>query len=231
MIGTMSRQGRTARYRYRGLAALLSAIALCLTPGLPALGAGQEPAALVEQIDAPSLGLEFMDFVEAGTEIVLAPGERLTLSYLQSCILEEIEGARVIVGESQSEVSGAGTVVRSEVDCDGGGIVPTKRQNQKIAGLVMRGENEPAVLVYSTEPLFVFREPVRHLEVTLEIPGYYEVYNFTVTGNHVDLADERLQLRPGAIYSAKADGEKRLFKIDDDATATDRPAIGRLVGF
>jgi hypothetical protein len=234
MNRAMSRRSRIGRAFASGPLGVLAVMAVCALPAPGARATSEQPAALVEQIDAKGVDLGFMDFVDAGTEIV--PGDSLTLSYFQSCVLEEIKGGRVVVGERESTVSEGGSVSRRQVDCDGGGIVATERQSQKVAALVLRtsdedcGEADP-VMVDSTEPLFAFREPVRDLEVELRVPGYYEVHNLKVTGNHVDLADERLQLRPDGLYCATAGDMQRLFKVDRDATAEHSSAIGRLVAF
>ena len=85
----------------------------------PREAAAGEPVAVVEQIAAPSTGLQFMDFVEVGRLIKLRAGETMSLGYFGSCIQEQIVGGSVRIGTNQSNVDG-GEVTREQVECDGG---------------------------------------------------------------------------------------------------------------
>jgi hypothetical protein len=95
------------------------AAALALTALPSSESAAGEPVAVVEQIEAPGTGLQFMDFVEVGRLIKLRAGESLTLGYFGSCTQERIVGGTVRIGTDQSSVDG-GEITRQQVECDGG---------------------------------------------------------------------------------------------------------------
>lgn len=195
----------------------------------------KEPAALVEDINAANVDLEFMDFVYEGMQIVLEDDETLTLSYLRSCTVEEITGGLVKIGRLQSEVSGPVPVVRSAVKCDGGGIVPTERQSEDAAVFVFRNANDDSeevpVKVYATTPAFVFPKPVEELVITREDQGFREWYRFQVDGRLLDMAKQTEALIPGGLYRAKTVEKSVLFKIAANASTADGPIVKRLIAF
>ena len=205
--------------------------------GLSAHGQGfiDTPAAIVEDIKAPGTGLKLMELLLTGDTIKLSDDETLKLSYLRSCLVEEFKGGVVTVGETQSVVIGGRLQYREKVDCDGGGIVPTNRQREDIAGTVFRVPEAASgiklVKVYATAPVFAFAEPVKELVVKREDPGAQEEYRFAVDGHILDLADENVQLAAGGIYRAETEKNATIFHIAPDATATSSATISRLIGF
>src|SRR5262249_31010959 len=67
--------------------------------------AAAEEVALVEDIDAPSLGIQFMDYLASGQVLRLRPGETIVIDYLRSCQRETIAGGNVTIGADQSLVA------------------------------------------------------------------------------------------------------------------------------
>ena len=65
---------------------------------LPAIDLAQQPAAIVEEIDATGATLSQFDYVVPGRVIDLEPTGTLTLGYLASCERERIQGGTVTVG-------------------------------------------------------------------------------------------------------------------------------------
>ncbi len=204
--------------------------------GLPARAepAPAKPAAIVEDIQAAAAEFGPLDFVFEGTTITLAEGETLKLAYLRSCIVEEFEGGVITVGETRSEQAGGNLQYRQEVDCDGGGIVPTKRQAKDVPGIVFRApdsdNDEPLVIVYATKPVFAFAEPVTELVIARVDLGFQEERRFPVTSDRLDLADEQVGLVAGGLYRATTEKGSVLFRVSRGATTTSSSVISRLIG-
>ena len=201
---------------------------------VPTEAAPAKPAAIIEDIQSATAEFGPLDFLFEGNTITLAEGETLTLAYLRSCIVEEFKGGVVTVGKSQSEPAGGNLLYRHEVDCDGGGIVPTERQGQDLGGVAFRAPNsdndEPLVIVYATMPVFAFSEPATELVIAREDPGFEEERRFPVTGDRLDLADQRVRLVVGGLYRATTENSSILLRISRRATATTSSVISRLVG-
>ncbi len=200
----------------------------------PAETAPAKPAAIIEDIQAAAAEFGPLDFLFEGTTITLAEGETLKLAYLRSCIVEEFKGGVVTVGKIQSEQAGGNLQYRQEVDCDGGGIVPTERQGQDIGGVVFRApdsdNDEPLVIVYATKPVFAFAEPATELVIARVDPGFQEERRFPVTGDRLDLAGEQVGLVVGGLYRATTEKGSVLFRVSRRATTTSSSVISRLVG-
>ncbi len=218
------------------LTRLLTPVMAALLLGLPvgAEAAPAKPAAIIEDIQSAAAEFGPLDFLFEGNTITLAEGETLTLAYLRSCIVEEFKGGVVTVGKKQSEPSGGNLQFRQVVDCDGGGIVPTERQGQEVAGVVIRApdsdNDEPLVFVYATKPIFVFSEPVTELIIARVDPGFEDERRFPVTGDRLDLAREPVELVAGGLYRATTEKGSVLFRVSRRATATSSSVISRLIG-
>ena len=136
--------------------------------GLPAQAqtASTSPTAIIEDIDAEGVDFEPLDLVYEGDIIELGASGTLKLGYLRSCIVEEIEGGTVTVGRTESKLANSKPPIRYSVDCDGGGIVPTKEQAEDVGGIVFRsaqdlGGDELWVVVRATVPVFAFIKPTK----------------------------------------------------------------------
>lgn len=213
---------------------LLSALAGLLIgfPGQADADQGQ-PAAIVEQVAAPETGLELMDFLFDGTVIRLPDGETLRLAYLRSCIVETLTGGTVIVGKSQSQISDGGLVYREMVDCDGGGIAPTERQSQDVAGIVFRAPTDALeaspVTIYATKPLFAFSQPADELIIERLDPGFEERHRLSIADGRLDLAKTQVTLTAGGLYRATTDAGSAVFRISRRASGSSASIISRLV--
>ena len=98
------------------------------------LCAAGTPRAIVEEINAPGINLEFMDYVHEGQVIDLKVKQLVSLSYLSSCTQETIVGGRVVVGIRQSIVTG-GSIDRRNTTCPSAKLSVTKSQG-KAAGVI-----------------------------------------------------------------------------------------------
>lgn len=204
---------------------------------LPARAQAQSdtPAAIIEDIKATGVNYGILDVLSEGTTIKLGAEGTLRVAYLRSCIVEDVKGGTVIVGESQSRVEGGVIQSQETVNCDGGGIVPTERQAQDVAGVVFRAPDvdydKPIVLVYATAPILAFATPAKEVKVERVDSDQAETYDFPVNGNHIDLKDRGVALSPGGLYRATTEHGKVLFRISRKATDAKVAAVSRLVRF
>jgi len=171
--------------------------------------AAAEPAAIIEEISAPSLSLQPMDYVVAGQKIALKPGDSIILSYLASCERERITGGDVVVGIAESQVEG-GEVKRDRVDCDGGGILLTPDQAAKSGVMVFRAPPAPATdtagrrlpaaraTLFSLYPVIDAGPAVGPLRIErLDRPA--QPVSLAVAGHAVDLAVRHVKLAEGGL--------------------------------
>src|SRR5947207_14069779 len=92
-----------------------------------AAAAAPVEVALVEGLSGGSSSVDFMDYLQAGQVIRLAPRDTLVLTYMTSCIRETITGGTVTIGNDSSEVQ-SGQVVRMRGQCGVGKMVLTAAQ-------------------------------------------------------------------------------------------------------
>jgi len=94
---------------------------LFASPALSQNKIGTEPVALVENIEqAPEAGVEFMDYLYPQQRVRLGKNGRLTLSYLQGCLVDVIRGGSVLIAGDKrtggSLVTG-GVLKVNSIDC------------------------------------------------------------------------------------------------------------------
>ncbi len=196
----------------------------------------QQPAAIVEAIQAPSSGLQPFDFVTPGQVFALGTDGRLTLGYLASCQRERIEGGRVTIGTAQSTVEG-GTIKRLKVACDGGALQLGDEAKQQSAVVVFReGPTlskdlpKPQVVLYGISPVVKLAKAGAELEIRrLDQPA--QPVTIAMTHAAEDLGRKGVSLAPGGLYAARAGDRAIVFKIDPAAIGGRGPVVGRLLSF
>ncbi|HVR67068.1 MAG TPA: hypothetical protein VMT98_10520 [Verrucomicrobiae bacterium] len=208
-------------------------------PSEPA--AAGEPVAVVEQIAAPSTGLQFMDFVEVGRLIKLRAGETMSLGYFGSCIQEQIVGGSVQIGTNQSNVDG-GEVQRQQVECDGGRLQLDASSNDSSGVLILRSI-EPAtttasggdgalpaaeLTLFHTQPIIGISIPNSLLRIE-RLDASEPRLEMRIEARYLDLATTANALTPGGLYKAEAVGHSITFRVDPKAAAGGGPVIGRLL--
>ena len=212
-----------------------------LLAALAPLGAAAgEPVAVVEQIEAPSTGLQFMDFVEVGRLIKLRAGESMSLGYFGSCIQERIVGGSVQIGTNQSNVDG-GEVQREQVECDGGRLQLDANSNDSSGVLILRnidpatkasgGDGSlPAaeLTLFHTQPIIGISIPNSLLRID-RLDAAEPRLEIRIEARYLDLATTANALTPGGLYKAEAVGHSIVFRVDPKAAAGGGPVIGRLL--
>src|SRR3989337_3789550 len=93
-------------------------VAIGVLVGVASRAAAQVPVGVVEEVQGPVTGAEFMDYVTPGKVIKLGPASTIMLGYMQSCRRETISGVgTVIVGKEESMVHlGAGKAGKAQCD-------------------------------------------------------------------------------------------------------------------
>lgn len=209
-------------------------------------------AAVVEDIDAPSTSIQFMDYVKKGQMIVLGPNGSVTLGYFQSCMQETITGGVAIIGKERSSVSG-GLVEREEVECDNsildsfGSTAQTgysaqtadiggRRRTKDSAVVLMRSltvgsekkkASSPQHRIYGLSPVFKLSKSATQIRIS-RIDGSESDRTVAVRGKHVDLAKLKIALKPG-LYSASAGGASIQFRVDLSAKPGRTSILSRLI--
>ncbi len=113
--------------------------------------------------------------------------DSITLSYLKSCVREEITGGIVTVGSEQSDVQSS-LVKRGKVDCDATKMLTAPRQGNDAAEVVFKEFVQaapkmpaPEFKLYGLCPLFELRGAGQLVVQRLDTPG--ERLEFTI-GSH-----------------------------------------------
>ena len=217
--------------RMPGLIVVMAALGLNVPAG------AQEPAAIVEDIDAPAAGVASMDYLAAGRVIDLGANGTLKLGYLRSCLSETITGGHVVIGRERSRVDG-GKLVRRRVECDGGSLRLSDEQAGKSAVLVLRrppragggSMPHPSFKIYGASPVVKIAGDAVSVSIErLDRSG--PAIDVVLRGGTVDFAATGRSLEPGGIYRARAGDRSVVFKVDPFARPGPGPIIGRLVAF
>ena len=204
----------------------------------PALAAG--PVAVVEEVSAPGVALQLLDFLDEGQTIDLGAAGVLVVGYLASCVHEVITGGRVTIGSEQSNVTGGGSIERELVECDGGNIRLTQKQAGKSGAQVFHNKGasenmpEPELRVFSLSPLLnVARLGSRAGdELIIErLDRSDDPVSVRFDTPQIDLAKAGIGLQRGGLYRASAGTESIVFRIDRFAVDEPNPLLSRLIQF
>ena len=213
-----------------------ASLALYLAPSITsAQTVTSEPAAIVEDISPTQSDVEAFDYLEAGHTVHLMADETLILGYLASCLRETIRGGVVTIGVRQSTVEG-GSVIREEVECDGG-FTDLSKDEAGQSGVVAfrqgprsgRGSRSNPIRVFSLSPAFDLPDRVFEL-VVRRLDQWERERRLMVRGRWLDLHETVERFAAGGLYEAQAGSKTVVFKIVPHATG-DGPVVGRLVRF
>lgn len=189
-----------------------------------------EPVALVEAASGVD-GVYEMDFLEAGHRIDLSAGASLTLSYLESCRIEVIDGGIVTVGTTESAVEG-GQVAVDSVPCASQAGEP----EQKEAGALAFRNAAPTQAVEADITLTSVYPVLKSLSgdpavtlTRLDQAGFEE--EVALDAGIADLKESRLRLERGGVYRLTHAGGTVSIYIDPQAKSQQQALISRLVVF
>jgi hypothetical protein len=192
--------------------------------------------ALVEHLDGNPVGVEIMDYVEAGKVIRLGARDRIVLGYMTSCIRETITGGTVTIGTDKSEVQ-SGEVERISVECDAR-TAATVEQTSQIAGRVFRGPTLSSVTasaqltIYGASPMLELTGPgVLTIERIDQIERYAVQIEKEqlVRGKFYDFAQWGRVLSAGGTYRVAMDAKHIVFAVAPNAKPGPAPIVSRLL--
>jgi hypothetical protein len=201
------------------------------------LAAAQAPVAVVEDVQGPVTGVEFMDYVVPGKVIKLGPAGTIVLGYMQSCRRETITGVgTVIVGAEESMVH-LGEIKAGKTDCDTNRPRLSSRQTGDSAAMIVRNLDTAtpatAFTLYGLSPVIETTGRGKLLVERLDVKG--ERYDVDlakapmVRGKFYDFANAGTALKPGGVYAASLGTRKVVFLVDAQAETRPVSIIGRLV--
>jgi hypothetical protein len=203
------------------------------------LCAAATPRAIVEEIAAAGVNLEFMDYVHEGQVIDLKLKQSISLSYLSSCTQETIVGGRVVVGLRQSVVTG-GSLDRRNMTCPSTKLSLAKSQGKASGVIAFRAPTRSKAPAKNREIL------LRHVSPIIEV-GEAEQLRLDrldpfrpefklklsrknlLRGRFVDFGKLGITLTPGSVYRATFGKRSVEFGIDSLAVAETVPLIERLI--
>jgi len=197
--------------------------------------AAQGPVAVVEEVTGHSAGVGFMDYVDAGKVIRLAPQDSIVLGYMKSCVREKISGGTITVGVDKSDVQ-SGQVERSTVACDAGKMLLTVQQADQAAGLVLRGRPpikpapKPQFTLYGASPIVEMKGGGTLIIERLDAAGDRQVVKIAKKPPATfDFADGGKALVAGGVYRIIVGTHQFVFQVDPGAKAGRTPIVGRML--
>jgi hypothetical protein len=204
--------------------------------GFTGLAAAQPPVAVVEDVQGPVSGVEFMDYVVPGKVIKLGQGGTVVLGYIKSCWRETITGiGTVIVGNEDSMVH-LGEAKTSKVACDAAHSQLIDQETGESAATVVRSLDERSstrFTLYGLSPVIETTGRGKLVVERLDTKGERYDVNLTpaslVRGKFYDFAKAGRALQPGGIYQVSQGPLKVVFLVDRSAQPGATPIIGRLV--
>jgi hypothetical protein len=188
---------------------------------------------LIESLSAPAGDLRAMDYAAPGTTVDLGTSTVVVLDHLATCTRETVTGGRLNVQSPNSQVEG-GSVVRSQLDCDGHQLQLDAAKAQG-GGQVYRVIDQRPLVLHGTAPVILAKhggtvrierddQPSPPIEV--QVPEPPKGQSATV-----DLALSHQELVPGGRYRVlAAGGRQQAFVVDPAATGgAGVPLLARLL--
>jgi len=197
--------------------------------------AGLSPVAIIEDIQADTSTVSFMDYVNEGQIIQLGATGKLIIGYLNSCRRETITGGTVTIGLLQSSVN-KGQLLREDVECDGGNAKLSGQQSVSSGAFAVRSAAQAKIGIGKSELTIYGRSPVIRLKqinsnITIErMDKRSRQYTYQLKGKYIDLANKNLSLALGGVYRVSVEnGISKTFKVDKYAEAGKISILSRLI--
>lgn len=221
--------------------ASLPTVAMALV-WLAGLGVAQaqpsNPVAIVEDVTVGVEAVAPLDLLREGDGLSLSADQGAIISYLESCQRENIRGGAIVIGRSQSAVTG-GSVSRQAVACDPLALALTPEQANQSAALAFRQPDQPAAGdAVAAEAKFAMatRHPIviapDLAEITIENrhnPG--PLRRIKIIDGIAALTDEATPLDKGGVYRLEGGGRSLTFRIGREATDAPLPILKRIIRF
>jgi hypothetical protein len=208
---------------------------LILPPG--AVAAPATPVAIVENTIGDVSDVAALDLLREGDTLTFAANQGMIVSYLESCQRENIRGGKVVIGRTQSEVSG-GDVAREGVACDPAALALTPEQANQSAALAFRDPDSGNADPIAAEAAFALasRHPVVLAPDLTELwiedqrkPGAKR--KLVAKNGVVELTTLDAPLPKGGVYRLEGGGRSLIFRIGREATDAPLPLLKRLIRF
>lgn len=215
---------------------LCSCIFLALATPAAIMAAPATPVAIVEST-VGKVAVTPFDLLREGDTLTFAADQGMIVSYLESCQRENIRGGTVVIGRTQSQVSG-GTIAREGVACDPAALALTPEQANQSAALAFRdsesGDTDPvaaqAAFVLSSRYPVVLAPDLAELWIEDQRkPGTR--HKLVAKNGVVQLTDGISPLPKGGVYRLEGGGRSLIFRIGREATDAPLPLLKRLIRF
>lgn len=191
------------------------------------------PVALVENISAEVKQVQLLDFLSPGDEIQLAESDEITLGYMGSCIREQIQGGKIVIGAEQSKVE-EGQVSRETTQCDGGRLLLIAEQAAHSGAVAVRvapGDTSSRLTVHDTQPLLILPKGGKVTIKRLDVKGERHKIRTGPSKEtlRLDLAKEGIELTPGGRYMVSSSGRSLVFTVSENASHNEQEILGRVI--
>jgi len=142
-----------------------------IASGLLATVSFADPVAIVEETSNYSGKVQEMDLLETGQRISLGVNGQIKISYLETCVVEQITGGEIRIGLGQSEITGGAVTRRKIGSCSTGGVVLSEAQSNSSGVIAFRGSKKKnssnPIIVYSRVPV-IYASESGHLRIREE---------------------------------------------------------------
>lgn len=190
------------------------------------------PAVAVVE-ESESAAIEPFEILRPGQVIALAPGQRISIGYFQSCLREEIEGGIVTIGAERSKVTD-GRLRSTTVPCISRMDLTAAQAGKSGASAVRQNSSAPelpvpSITLHALSPMMLLpaggRVTIRRLDARSERVV------FNAPGRRVDCAELGIALTAGGLYRASFAGREIVFAVASEAKGLTGPAMSRLILF
>jgi hypothetical protein len=161
-----------------------------------------EPVAIVEETENYSGQLQEMDLLENGQIISLGDKGKVKISYLETCVVEDITGGEITVGQGQSKVIG-GNVERKKIgSCSTGGVLLSEAQSNSSGVIAFRGSKNRnssiSTIIFSRVPK-IYASKEGHLIIS-EISNKKIIFSEKIKKGMNIFSKYSIDLLPGSKY-------------------------------
>jgi hypothetical protein len=161
-----------------------------------------EPVAIVEETENYSGQIQEMDLLENGQIISLGNKGRVKISYLETCVVEDITGGEITVGQEQSKVTG-GDIKRKKIgSCSTGGVLLSEAQSNSSGVIAFRGSKNKnlrnSIIIFSRVPK-IYASKEGHLSIN-EINNKKIIFSEKIKKGMNIFSKDSIDLLPGSKY-------------------------------